>query len=65
MFPALLASQAVVGSARKDEHSYLAQSAEKLRLVEEVSALKKKNKALENLHGSLKLENELLKGNIS
>ena len=65
MFQALLASRAVAGSARKDEHSYLAQSAERLRLVEEISDLKKENEALENLHGSLKSENELLKGKVS
>ena len=65
MFQALLASRAVVGSARKDEHGYLAQSAERLRLVEEISALKKENEALEDLRGSLKSENELLKGKVS
>ena len=46
MFQALLASRAVVGSARKDEHGYLAQSAERLRLVEEISALKKEKRSL-------------------
>jgi len=65
LFQALLASRAVVASARKDEHSYLVQSAEKLRLVEEINALKKENEALENLRGSLKSENELLKGKVS
>ena len=39
LFQALLASRAVVSSVRKDEHSHLAQSAEKLWLVEEISAL--------------------------
>jgi len=65
LFQALLASHAAVGSARKDEHGYLAQSAERLRLVEEISALKKENEALEDLRGSLKSENELLKGKVS
>ena len=65
MFQALLASRAVVDSARKDEHGYLAQSAERLRLVEEISALKKENEALEDLRGTLKSENELLKGKVS
>ena len=65
MFQALLASRVVAGSARKDEHSYLVQSAEKLRLVEEINTLKKENEALENLRGSLKSDNELLKGKVS
>ena len=54
-----------MSSARKDEHSHLAQSAEKLQLVEEISALSKENETFENLRGSLKSENELLKGKVS
>ena len=54
-----------MSSARKDEYSHLAQSAEKLWLVEEISALRKENETLENLRGSLKSENELLKGKVS
>ena len=65
MVQALLANCAVVSSARKDEHNHLAQSAEKLQLVEEISALSKENETLENLRGSLKSENELLKGKVS
>ena len=64
-FQALLASRAVVGSARKDEHNFLAHSAEKARLLERISTLEKENKALENLRGSLTSENELLKGRVS
>ena len=33
--------------------------------MEEINALKKENEAFENLRGSLKLENELLKGKVS
>ncbi|KAG2643776.1 hypothetical protein PVAP13_2KG348189 [Panicum virgatum] len=62
---ALLASRAVVGSARKDEHNFLAHSAEKARLLERISTLEKENKALENLRGSLTSENGLLKGIVS
>ena len=65
MLQALLASRAVVGSARKDEHDFLARSTEKARLMEEISALKREKEALENLRGSLKFENELLKGKVS
>jgi len=65
LFQALLASSAVVSSARKDEHSHLAHSAEKLHLVEEISALNKENETLENLRVSLKSENELLKVKVS
>ena len=65
MFQALLASRAVVSSARKDEHDFLAHSTEKARLMERISALKKENESLENLRGSLKSENELLKGKVS
>ena len=61
----MLASRAIVSSARKDEHSHLAHSTEKLRLVEEVSSLKKENEALGNLRDSLKSENELLKVKVS
>jgi len=61
----LLASRAVVGSARKDEHNCLAHSAEKARLLDRISTLEKENKALENLRGSLTSENELLKGRVS
>jgi hypothetical protein len=61
-FQALLASRAAVGSARKDEHDFLAHSAEKARLMERISTLEKENEALENLRGSLTSENELLKG---
>ena len=64
-FQALLASRAVVGSARKDEHNFLAHSVEKARLLERISALVKENKALENLRGSLTSENGLLKGRVS
>jgi len=64
-FQALLASRAVVGSARKDEHDFLAHSAEKARLLERISTLEKENEALENLRGSLTSENELLKGRVS
>ena len=55
----------VVGSARKDEHNFLAHSAEKARLLERIRTLEKENKALENLRGSLMSENELLKGRVS
>ena len=65
LFQALLASRAVVGSARKDEHDFLAHSAEKARLMERVSTLEKENEALENLHSSLTSKNELLKGRVS
>ena len=65
MFQALLASRAVVSSARKDEHNFLAHSGEKLRLVEETSTLKKENETLGNLRVSLKSENELLKVKVS
>src|SRR6185312_10680985 len=65
LFQALLASRAVVGSARKDEHDFLAHSAEKARLLERISTLEKENEALENLRGSLTSENELLKGRVS
>ena len=61
----MLASRAVVGSARKDEHNCLAHSAEKARLLDRISTLEKENKALENLRGSLTSENELLKGRVS
>jgi len=61
----LLASRAVVGSARKDEHNFLAHSGEKARLLERISTLEKENKALENLRGSLTSENGLLKGRVS
>ena len=61
----MLASRAVVGSARKDEHNFLAHSAEKARLLERISTLGKENKALENLRGSLTSENGLLKGRVS
>ena len=64
-FQALLASRAVVGSARKDEHDFLAHSAKKARLLERISTLEKENEALENLRGSLTSENELLKGRVS
>ena len=64
-FQALLASRAVVGSARKDGHVFLAHSAEKARLLERISTLEKENKALENLRGSLSSENGLLKGRVS
>ena len=64
MLQALLASRAVVGSARKDEHDFLAHSTEKARLTEEISALKTEKQDLENLRGSLKSENELLKGKV-
>ena len=64
-FQALLASRAAVGSARKDEHDFLAHSAEKARLMERISTLEKENEALENLRGSLTSENELLKGRVS
>ena len=64
-FQALLASRAVVGSARKDEHNFLAHSAEKARLLERIRTLEKENKALENLRGSLTSENGLLKGRVS
>ena len=57
----MLASRAVVNSARKDEHDFLARSTDRLRLTEEVCTLKKENEALGNLRVSLKLENELLK----
>jgi len=63
-FQALFASRAAVGSARKDEHDFLAHSAEKARLMERISTLEKENEALENLHGSL-TSNELLKGRVS
>ena len=65
MFQALLASRAVVSSARKDEHDFLASSTEKARLMEEISSLKEEKEALENLRGSLKSKNELLKGKVS
>ena len=65
LFQALLASRAVVGSARKDEHDFLAHSAEKARLLERIGTLEKENEALENLRGSLTSENELLKGKVS
>ena len=65
MLQALLASRAVVGSARKDKHNFLARSTEKARLMEEISGLKMEKEALENLRGSLKSENELLKGKVS
>ena len=65
MFQALLASSAVVISTRKDEHNFLAHSAEKLRLVEDISTLKKENETLGNLRVSLKSENELLKVKVS
>ena len=58
-FQALLASRATVGSARKDEHDFLAHSAEKARLMERISTLEKENEALENLRGSLTSENKL------
>ena len=45
LFQALLASRADVGSARKDEHDFLAHSAEKTRLLERVSTLEKENEA--------------------
>ncbi|KAG2611934.1 uncharacterized protein LOC120704724 [Panicum virgatum] len=64
-FQALLASREVVGSARKDEHDFLAHSAEKALLLERIITLEKENEALENLHGSLTSENELLKGRVS
>ena len=64
-FQALLASRAAVGSVRKDEHDFLAHSAEKARLMERISTLEKENEALENLRGSLTSENELLKGRVS
>ena len=54
-----------MGSARKDEHNFLAHSAEKARLLERISTLEKENKALENLCGSLMSENEILKGRVS
>ena len=54
-----------MSSARKDEHNFLAHSAEKLHLVEEISALKKENETLGNLRVSLKSENELLKVKVS
>ena len=54
-----------MSSARKDEHNFLAHSTEKLRLVEEISALKKENETLGNLRVSLKSENELLKVKVS
>ena len=65
MLQALLASRAVVGSARKDEHDFRAHSTEKARLMEEISVLKSEKEALENLRGSLKTENELLKVKVS
>ena len=65
MLQALLASRAVVGSARKDEHDFLAHSTERARLMEEISVLKSEKEALENLRGSLKTENELLKVKVS
>ena len=58
MLQALLASHAVVGSARKDEHDFLAHSTERARLMEEISVLKSEKEALENLRGSLKTEGE-------
>ena len=64
-FQALLASRAAVGSVRKDEHDFLAHSAEKARLMERISTLEKENEALENLHGSLTSKNELPKGRVS
>ena len=54
-----------MSSTRKDEHSFLAHSTEKLRLVEEISVLKRENEALGNLRVSLKSENELLKEKIA
>ena len=54
-----------MGSARKDEHNFLAHSAEKARLLERISTLEKEKKALENLRGSLTSENGLLKGRVS
>ena len=65
MFQALLASRAVVSSARKDEHDFLASSTEKACLMEEINSLKEEKEALENLRGSLKIENELLKVKVS
>jgi len=49
LLQALLASRAVVGSARKDEHDFLDRSTEKARLMEVISALKTEKEALENL----------------
>ena len=54
-----------MSSARKDEHDFLASSTEKARLMEEISSLKEEKEALENLCGSLKSKNELLKGKVS
>ena len=64
-FQTLLASRAAVGSARKDEHDFLAHSAEKARLMERISTLEKENEAFENLRGSLMSENLLLKWRVS
>ena len=61
----MLASRAVVGSVRKDEHNFLAHSAEKARMLERIGTLEKEKKALENLRGSLTSENGLLKGRVS
>ena len=55
MLQALLASRAVVGSARKDEHDFLARSTEKARLMEEISALKTEKRSLGEPSGIFKI----------
>ena len=64
MFQALLASRAVAGSARKDEHDFLSHSTERARLMEEIRILKSERETSENLRFTLKSENELLNGKV-
>ncbi|KAG2635956.1 hypothetical protein PVAP13_2NG408500 [Panicum virgatum] len=61
---ALLASRAVAGSARKDEHDFLSHSTERARLMEEIRILKSERETSENLRFTLKSENELLNGKV-
>ena len=64
MFQALLASCAVAGCARKDEHDFLSHSTERARLMEEIRILKSERETSENLRFTLKSENELLNGKV-
>jgi len=64
LFQALLASRAVAGSARKDEHDFLSHSTERARLMEEIRILKSERETSENLRFTLKSENEVLNGKV-
>ena len=64
MFQPLLASRAVAGCARKDEHDFMSHSTERARLMEEIRILKSERETSENLRFTLKSENEVLNGKV-